>query len=239
MCPHDGQAPPESESGAGSSPDGFSIICAFNDREKLDRFLLASLRGQCAPFELLTIDNCQGSFTSAARILNETAARAKFDQLLFVHQDIALRGSTWLADAQNTLQQLGSYGAAGVAGHGPDGLRACVRHGDPPRLAADELLERIESVQTLDGCLLIVPRSVFVEQGFDEETCRGWHLYVADYCLDLARRRLPVYALPHEVYHESMGPADPGVFAVTQGKILKKHRDHVSRVYTTIGCWDT
>ncbi|MGC5198980.1 hypothetical protein [Aphanothece microscopica] len=93
-------------------------------------------------------------------------------------------------------------------------------------------------MQTLDGCLLLVQRCVFMEQGFDEETCRGWHLYVADYCLDLARRGLPVYVLPQQVYHESTGPPDPSVYATTLNGILKKHRHHCKNIYLTIGTWD-
>lgn len=239
MKRHDPSGPPEVVVEAEWRRSGFSIICAFNDQEKLDRFLLESLRKQTAPYEILIVDNRGGAYKSAPRILNETGAKAKFDYLLFAHQDVALSGSAWLADALRSLRELGEFGAAGVAGHGPGGFRASVWQGHPPRFIARKRIEQPEPVQTLDGCLLIVPKSVFIEQDFDEETCRGWHLYVADYCLDLARRRLPVVVLPHEVVHESAGPSDPGVYAVTLGNILKKHRDHVSKVYTTLGTWDT
>lgn len=238
MGPHDRPIHTESPNEPDGGRSGFSIICAFNDREKLDGFLLQSLRAQSAPFEILTIDNRLGSFKSAPRILNETAAHAKFDHFLFAHQDVALRGSTWLNDVRKTLETLGTYGAAGVAGHAPGGFKASVLQGHPPRFVCPKRVEQPQPVQTLDGCLLIVPRRVFLEQGFDEETCRGWHLYVADYCLDLARRRLPVYVLPQEVYHESPGPSDPGVYAATLDNLRKKHRDHVKRIYTTIGIWD-
>lgn len=239
MRAHDDPGHPEPGVVADRGRGGFSIICVFNDQEKLDRLLLESLRAQTAAFEILTVDNRQGAFKSAPRILNETAANAKFDQLLFAHQDVALRGSTWLADVEKTLQELGPYGAAGVAGCGPGGFRASVWQGHPPRLVSPKRPEGPEPVQTLDGCLLIVPRPVFIEQGFDEESCRGWHLYVADYCLDLARRGLPVYVLPQQVYHESTGPSDPGVYAGTLEHMRKKHRDHVKKIYTTIGTWDT
>ncbi|MFA6173196.1 MAG: glycosyltransferase [Kiritimatiellales bacterium] len=218
---------------------GFSIICAFNNQEKLDRFLLESLRGQSVPFEILTIDNRNGEFASAPRILNETARKAKYDLLMFVHQDVALGSSSWLADVQKILRRLKSLGAAGVAGRSSKDMFASVSHGNPPKPAESCQFKHPVPVQTLDGCLMIVPKVVFLEQGFDEATCNGWYLYIANYCLDLARRGRKVYVLPHEVYHESMGPSDPAVYETAKTDLLKKHRDHVKRIYTTVGVWKT
>ena len=218
--------------------NGFSIICAFNNRDKLDRFLIASLQEQSVPFEFLAIDNQGGEFKSAPHVLNEAAKRATFDHLMFVHQDVALGSSHWLADVQETLKQLGTYGAVGVAGRARSGFHASVSHGDPPRPASSRRLKRPKPVQTLDGCLMIVPKAVFMEKGFDEQTCRGWYLYVADYCLDLGRRGLKVYVLPQWVYHESMGPSDPSVYEKARCALLMKHRDQ-KKIYMTIGVWET
>ena len=229
--------PPSSRPGPAEKP-GFSIICAHNDQAKLDRFLLDSLREQSTPYEILTVDTSRGGYECAARILNVTALSARYDYLMFVHHDIALRGSDWLARVHDTLSTLGNFGAAGVAGRSEGGIESSVWHGSPPRFAGGTPVKRPEPVQTLDGCLLLVRKSVFMEQGFDEETCPGWHLYVADYCLDLARRGLPVYVLPHQVYHELTGPTDPGVYATTLNNILKKHCDHHKKVYLTVGIWD-
>ena len=219
--------------------DGFSIICVFNNRAKLDHFLLPSLREQSVPFEFIGIDNQAGNFASAPQVLNEAAKRAKFDHLMFVHQDVALDSPHWLAEVQDTLKQLGNYGAVGVAGASEGGLHGNVLHGDPPRRASPRRLGHVTAVQTLDGCLMIVPKPIFAEEGFDEETCGGWHLYVADYCLDLVRRGLKVYVLPQGVYHESMGPSDPSVYETPRRALLMKHRDHVPKVYMTVGTWET
>ena len=85
---------------------------------------------------------------------------------------------------------------------------------------------------------MIVPRAIFLERGFDEAACRGWYLYVADYCLDLAGRGLGVFVLPNGVYHESMGPADPSVYRDAKRALLKKHRNHKT-LYLTMGVWET
>ena len=220
--------------------DGFSIICVYNNRDKLDHFLLKSLEGQSATFEFIGIDNQAGKFASAPQVLNEAAKGAKFDHLMFVHQDVALSSSDWLADVQNTLKQVRRYGAVGVAGAAGSGVHASVSHGVPPQPASKRRLKRPKAVQTLDGCLMIVPKSIFAEQGFDEETCRGWYLYVADYCLDLDRRGLKVYVLPHGIYHEGTGPSsDPSVYESARRALLMKHREHVRKVYMTIGVWET
>lgn len=218
--------------------DGFSIVCAYNDRGKLERFLLRSLEGQSAPFELLLIDTRAGGVKSAPPILNEAAKRARFDHLVFVHQDVALGSPHWLEDVRAALEKLGRYGAAGVAGRAEGGLFASVLHGDPPQPVGTQPVTGPQPVQTLDGCLMIVPRAVFLEQGFDETTCRGWHFYVADYCLDLAERGLDVFVLPNGVYHESMGPADPSVYQDAKRALLKKHRRHKT-LYLTMGVWET
>ena len=125
--------PPSSRPGPAEKP-GFSIICAHNDQAKLDRFLLDSLREQSTPYEILTVDTSRGGYECAARILNVTALSARYDYLMFVHHDIALRGSDWLARVHDTLSTLGNFGAAGVAGHSEGGIGST--YGMAPLLAS-------------------------------------------------------------------------------------------------------
>lgn len=218
-------------------PKGFSIICVYNNRQKLIQFLLASLKNQLGSFEIIAVDNRMGIYRSAPKLLNEIARKAYFDTLLFVHQDVSFTSSSWLVDVQETLNTLGHYGAAGVAGSSSSGVKSCVWHGCPPLFSGGEQCDRPIRVQTLDGCLLIVQKSTFVKTGFDENTCDGWHLYVADYCLDLGRISLPIYVLPHRIYHESTGPKDPATYESSLKKLLKKHNDHVANIHLTIGNW--
>jgi hypothetical protein len=72
-----------------------------------------------------------------------------------------------------------------------------------------------------------------------EETCSGWYLYVADYCLTLKRHGCKVYVLPNEIYHKSTGPADREVYGETVSNMIRKHREHVPTIYTTVGEWPT
>ena len=45
-------------------------------------------------------------------------------------------------------------------------------------------IENPEIVQTLDECLIIIPKSIFEMYKFDEVICSKWDLYVVEYCLD-------------------------------------------------------
>ena len=218
---------------------GFSVICAFNDEQKLNTYLMRSLREQTIPFELLAIDNTTGLYPCAAGILNETAKKARHDYLMFVHQDVALLSPKWLKNAANVLRKLPAFGAAGVAGKSAVGLPASVYHGSPPFSVSPTSLKRPVAVQTLDGCLMIVSRNIFSQVQFDEKTCDSWYFYVANFCLDLARLGYKIYVLPQKIYHESTGPVNRDVFEKTRQAMIRKHRNHTAKIYTTMGDWET
>jgi GT2 family glycosyltransferase len=218
---------------------GFSIICAYNNRRKLNDYLIRSLSNQTVSYELFAIDNTNGKTISAAGILNVTARKAKYNYLMFVHQDVALDSKDWLANVQRELDSLSLLGAAGVAGNSENGLVASVSHGNPPAFVGTERLNQPVQVQTLDGCLMIVPRKIFQKISFDEITIEGWYLYAVDYCLDLARLGYRIYVLPHQIYHESTGPRDSSVYQKTLNNIITKHRSHTKIIYSTVGEWKT
>ncbi len=216
---------------------GVTVICAFNQRDKLERFLLPSLARQTIPHQLLLLDNTGGAFPCAARAFTAAAAQARYRTLMFVHQDVELGADDWLEKAVEWMPRLKQLGAAGVAGRGRYGTDAAVTDGEPPRLVGRRVLTAPARVQTLDGCLVLVPRKVLRKVPFDEVTVTGWHLLFTDWCLDLARSGLRCYVLPLPAYHQSRGPSDPGVYAVDQERILAKHRDHAPVVFTTVGVW--
>lgn len=218
--------------------EGISVICVYNSREKLDRYLVSSLNKQYSPFELLAIDNTEGRYSSAAGILNETAKKARYDYFMFVHQDVALLSDTWLTDAQTALRRLRNLGAAGVAGNGSKGSIVSLLHGNPPFRALRKLRKPVQ-VQTLDGCLMIVPKEVFKKISFDERTLNGWYLYTANYCLDLIRAGYLIYVLPYTIYHASIGPSDQNAIEEARQQLIERHRDHIKVIYTTVGTWKT
>jgi hypothetical protein len=221
-----------------SGESGFSVICAYNDAAKLDKYLLPSIaKQQSAAVEVILLDNRERKYANAAPALNEAARGARYDYLLFAHQDISLISPLWLANARKWLGDLVDLGAAGPIGQNESGAIGNVMHGKPPSIPGHST-QLPREVQTLDGCLLIVPTAAFAARGFDTSIRLGWYLYVLDYCLDQIAAGLKCYVLPEWTYHLSTGPNKPTAYAHSLALIRKKHRA-IGTIYSTIGVWST
>lgn len=228
-----------------------SVVVVYNREEILKEYLLNSLKKQTVKFEFVGLDNTRGKYKSAAQALNEGAERTYGKYILFVHQDVRLESPSWLEEAEKMLDSLSDVGAAGVSGSMEQGKTVTsVMHGKPPRLAGEIYPEKPVRVQTLDECLLIVPRTVFDKLKFDEVVCDGWHLYAVDYSLSVTRQGLDNYVIPLRSYHASRGisksPAQvllsleiyPKEYYLTLSKVLKKHNNLIN-ISTTCGNWNT
>jgi len=221
-----------------------SIVCVYNDQEVLNGYLLKSLKNQTTEYELILEDNTKSRFSSAARALNHGGRRASSKYIMFVHQDIDLSSDSWLEDAERWLDMIPNLGIAGVAGMSEFGRtnkergRNIIKHGNPPR-AWDwgNPISEPEVVQTLDECLVIIPKKIFDNQRFDEITCDGWDLYAADYCLSVTLIGPKAYAIPMPVNHGSMGHLTERYFSVLS-KVLRKHKKHFKIINTTVGSWN-
>ncbi len=217
----------------------FSIICVYNNKEILDEYLLKSLNIQSREYELILIDNVKIKFKSASEALNYGGNNAKGEYLLFVHQDVELKSDRWLEDTEKIMDTLENCGIAGVAGV-PENefqLKSNMQNGIPPVSPGEEI--KIPTiVQTLDECLLIIPKSVFIKYKFDENLV-GWHLYGVDYCLNIKERGFNVYAIPTFVYHRSYMTNYPKEYYQLLKIIFDKYRDQYKKIYTSCGIWNT
>jgi hypothetical protein len=244
-----------------------SIICVYNDEWILQNYLLKSLPAGRNDFELITFDNTHNRFRSAAQALNWCGRQAVGDYLMFVHQDVDLRSDSWLNSTEALLNSLPNLGIAGVAGgrnqkEVPFRERCTtmithrqVRGGiwNGPRYEPCGIpIQDPEPVQTLDECLVIIPKSVFDVTQFDEATCSDWHLYAVDYCLSIAAQGFGVYVIPSCLYHRSIGFSDenplriiaslgvyPKAYYRTLERVLRKHKRHYKWIHTTCGSWST
>ena len=238
-----------------------SIVCVYNDERLLADFLLDSLSHQTVLYQLITIDNTENQFTSAAQALNYGGRKARGKYIMFVHQDIRLCSTEWLHDAERMLDSLPNLGVAGVAGKREGGsILANLTNGTPPTAAGTQIGAEPLPVKTLDECLTIVPRDVFNVLQFDEITCDGWHLYAVEYCVSSMLLGFALYVLPFHAYHASLGtsstptePIDrlisrcpmavpaflPKEYYVALKKVIKKHKNHVSKIHTVFGDWNT
>ena len=166
-----------------------SIICVYNNKQTLKNCLLDSLKKTKTEYELILIDNRNGEFNSAADALNYGGNKANGDLLLFVHQDVIFFENN-LEDIIFYCKNSQNLGIAGVAG--TDELSGLVKsngiHHTPPIDMGPIHIYEVESAQTLDEVLLIIPKEVFDNFKFDAKTCYHWHLYGADYCLQLKKK---------------------------------------------------
>ena len=236
-----------------------SIVCVYNNEKILNDALLKSLKNQTANYELIALDNTEGKFKSAAEALNHGGKQTNGKYIVFVHQDVELSSNSWLADAEKWLDLTDNLGIAGVAGMSDIGGsneergRNIIKHGNPAtEWVWGNPIRKPTSVQTLDECLVIIPKSVFNVLQFDEITCDAWHLYTVDYCLSAKEMGFEVYAIPMNIYHLSAGVANqscwqvilrlgplPSGYYKTLKKLLNKHKSSLKEIYTTCGNWDT
>jgi hypothetical protein len=222
-----------------------SIVCVYNDMDLLNGCLMKCLTNQSTKYELILVDNTRSKFYSAAQALNHGGRKANSKYIMFVHQDIDLSSDRWLDDAEHLLDRIPDLGIAGVAGMSEFGRtnkeqgRNIIKHGDPPQVWSwgNPILVP-EVVQTLDECLVIIPKKVFEKQEFDEVTCDGWDLYAVDYCLSVKRIGHEAYAIPIPIYHRSIGQLTENYFRVLD-KVLKKHKKDFKKINTTVGSWST
>jgi hypothetical protein len=215
-----------------------SIICVYNDRELLEEYLLKSLHSQSADYELILLDNREGKYKSAPEALNSGGQKAQGDYLIFVHQDIDLKSDTWLVDAEKILNNLDNWGVAGVAGVPLDGiLKSNIENGIPP-IKPGQHIKNPLPVQTLDECLIIVPRTVFNKCKFDEELV-GWHLYSVDYCLNIKRYGYESFVLPLYLYHRSYMVRYARDYYKLLKILFKKYKAEYTEINTSCGVWHT
>jgi GT2 family glycosyltransferase len=222
-----------------------SVVCVYNNEDTLKVALSRSLENQTGKYELILLDNRDGRYKSAAQALNDGGRRANGDFIMFVHQDMWLATSTWLEDAENHLRTLPVLGVAGVAGMSDTGRNWNERArfsinilGDTGEAERGRVHSPVE-VQTLDECLLIVPRSVFEKLEFDETVFDGWDCYGADYCLSAKQMGLKVYVLPLPSSHCTSRASYPiwhfdGLFKY-QRRLYRKHKRKYKRMYTWMG----
>lgn len=216
-----------------------SVVSVYNNQEILDKCLIRSLEKQNCPYELITIDNTQNEFKSAAEALNYGGNQAKGEYIMFVHQDMELNSPNWLGDVEEMIKSIEDVGVIGVAGRKGKTPRSNMKHGTPPRSVGIFPQDNPIEVQTVDECLAIVPSRIFQENHFDEETCQGWHLYLTDYCLNLKTKGYHVYVVPQPSHHLSAGDSFSDDYYQTLRKIIKKHKNNYEWIYSTTGNWHT
>lgn len=217
-----------------------SIVCVYNNKEILENWLLKSLKKQTIEYELILLNSQDNQFQSAAVALNYGGSKATGKFIFFIHQDINLVNPQFLQKSLDYLNHLDNLGIAGIAGksgiHGE--IVTKIIQGEPPRQINVRGIVTPLEVESLDECLLIIPKEEFRKIPFDTSTCDDWHLYGVDYCLTMKERGLKVVVLPICAYHRSEGGSISRGYFHSLSKLFKKHQGHYPVIITTVGIWN-
>lgn len=182
---------------------GISVVCVFNDpevrRECLDRSL-ADYHGE-VEVDYIPVDNTRHDFSSAGAALNHGAALARYDVVVFVHQDVYLHSIDRIAAVGAELygDRWGLLGANGVPSEGQfvgrlrDRVQVIGSNADSPA-----------EVDSVDEVLFMVRRDRLLAEPLIEEPELAWHAYAVEYGLRLRRLGLGVGAVNLAVTHNSL-----------------------------------
>lgn len=140
---------------------------------------------------------------SITQVYNEGAAKARYDILCFVHEDILFQTAGWgkkIVAAFEADQTLGLIGVAGCKykSKSPAGWFTGIPSfdcGNIKHFNRDGVTETLyfnpepgslqQQVVVMDGVFLCSPRRVWQQVRFDEALLKGFHLYDIDYSVRL------------------------------------------------------
>lgn len=220
-----------------------SIVCAYNNEEILNKALKKTLEQQVGiEYELLAIDSKIYDFKSAAETLNYAGDKANGEYIIFAHQDIVFENKNDLINLYNLCRK-NKFGIAGVAGcvyeNGTFYTISNIHHGKEHKLATTKALgTQPKEVDSLDECLIIVPKNIFQKYKFSN-LGKTWHLYGTDYSLKMKVNGYKVLVLPIDLWHLSEGASlNPNYFDAIK-KLAKQYKDKTGYIYTIFGYWPT
>lgn len=174
-----------------------SIIVSSRLPEQLLRLRENIEQSIGVPFELLSCDNGQGSI-GLCKVYNDFAQKAKFDILLFLHEDVLFCTENWghslcsiFLDA--TVGLVGVLGTDTLtkvpAGWAKQDARfnkgALKQHGE--KYIPTESKGLIP-VLAIDGVFLATTKAVWNECKFDEISLKGFHGYDFDFSMQVAQQ---------------------------------------------------
>lgn len=218
-----------------------SFICVSNNQEMFDKYIVPSLQIQKnRDFEIIRVDSASKSYSSATAALNEGAARAKGEYLVFLHHDIVLENPDFIDEMLAMIEGREFY-VAGVAGSLRQGhvwkrkVVSNIVHGEHRSIPGKSPVTEIRPVCTVDECFFIIPRRIYQQHAF-LEIMPTWHLYAVEYCLwaHTQAKEGCVLMLPLRLWHLSKGESMSKDYYAAARKLRHVYR---MDMFTTVGAW--
>jgi GT2 family glycosyltransferase len=199
------------------------IICSGNP-EMLRNVSLSIQQTVGIPFEIIAIDNVNGKY-GICKAYNIGAAKAKYDHLCFMHEDIHFETRNWGINVLNHLQDK-SVGLIGVLGADPKlkipsfktnfnlkveaNLIAYSNSVPIPTFTTVDPHDRsiIKQVTAVDGIWMCTRKDVFKKFQFDDITLTGFHGYDIDFSLQVFQEYRVCVVFDVLMHHYSGGNPD-------------------------------
>lgn len=218
----------------------FSIICCSvkeTAAAALERNISATIG---VPFEFIVFDNRTVKY-GLSKVYNLCAAKAKYDLLCFVHEDVEFVTEGWGALIARRLDEpeCGVIGFAGGTFKSAALSSWCVTQKDVRQNYSQPGLDgRMRRYYTnpegadfspavcLDGFCLMVRKEVWRQTPFDEVLLTGFHAYDMDFTTAVACNHKNWVCNCVEIHHFSRGNYSPGWLAA-QELYHAKWRSHL------------
>ena len=188
------------------------------------------------PYELIKIEN-PGQF-SISKAYNLGAEKAKFEYLIFVHEDVVFVTPGWGIKHMNLYKTHPELGIVGVAGSMkksslPTGWGTGTGEFDRIHLiqihnkkeefqSTGKSTDRFEVVRVLDGVFLSTTKEIWSNFRFDENL-QGYHLYDIDFSLRVSQKWKAIISYEILLKHFSSGNYNSDWV----DKTLEYHQDKV------------
>lgn len=216
------------------------IVCSVrsDDAEKL-RINIENTIGEGIPVEYIAYDN-RGTGKGICQVYNECAAKARYDYLCFIHEDVEFMTNGWgriIGDklAEDSCGVVGFVGSA-MKARSLTGWNSTKKYGVRANFIQGGKRELVNvrnpggqcfsRVVTLDGMCLFTRRDVWRRLKFDEHMLRGFHCYDLDYTIASAVDGLQNWVCNHVmIKHRSGGNIDRKWFVDTKKLHEKWHKN--------------
>lgn len=221
----------------------FTFIYCYNNETELNGLLRPSLellrKNNEIDFNEISIENISGRYSSASEAYNSECRKESEilgEILIFCHQDIAFDNASLFKAAIKEFNE-DSNQILGVAGMPKNGRTISnLRYYLTKKYITETRVLNKSVVESLDECLIMIPRNLFEKIYFDVKTCDHWHLYVVDLCYALRRKFGTIsYVMPQQIYHKTNGGTGLYVdyhFLKTLGKMVHKYKKDFDFIYT-------
>lgn len=173
-------------------------------------------------WEFIVIENMV-SPKSLTEIYNVGASKAKYDVLLFVHEDVLFQTKNWGQKLLDYFEKDNSLGLIGIAGSkykssvpsgwfsGIEALDCCnILHVDSNNQKLPMYFNPLpgslaQEVVVLDGVLLCCKKNVWQQVKFNEILLKGFHLYDIDFSFRVAQKFKVIVSFEIDLIHLTEG----------------------------------